>query len=339
MVNLGANKILTGDALLCLKSMESESVNCCVTSPPYYGLRDYGCQGQIGLEATPQEYIDKLVLVFREVRRVLTTDGTLWLNIADSYAGSGKGRNADGHFNLTSICKESYGQKSSVLSKTIVNDKLKRKDLIGIPWMLAFALRDDGWYLRQDIIWYKPNCMPEAVKDRCTKSHEYLFLLSKSDKYYFDYSAIREPAVGFDKSSPRDSLGTHTPNSGRRKGNSKTFRGGGTYTGGRSFENSNKVDRESHGNSENTTGFRNRRSVWSISTKGYAGAHFATFPEELVRPCILAGSKPNDVILDPFCGSGTVGAVSIQEGRNFIGIDLNPDYCQMSVHRIEKIIS
>lgn len=214
----------------------------------------------------------------------------------------------------------------------------KRKELIGIPWRLALALSEDGWYLRQDIIWNKPNAMPESVKDRCTKSHEYIFLLTKSDKYYFDHEAIKEPAVGFDKNPPRGSKGVlGQMNAGRRKGNARTFRGGGAYTGGRSFYNSGSFERESHGNAENTTGLRSRRSVWSVSTQGYKEAHFATFPEKLIEPCILAGSRPGGIVLDPFIGSGTTAVVATKHGREYIGIDLNPEYADMARKRVAII--
>lgn len=327
-------KILQGDSLEVLKSLPDCSIDCCVTSPPYFGLRDYGVDGQIGLEKTPEEYIQKLVDVFREVRRVLKDDGTLWLNIGDSYAGSKKGMLKNGqHTNDRSISSD-YLQKAAGTLTKAKTPGIKRKELIGIPWLLAFALRQDGWYLRQDIIWYKPNAMPESVKDRCTKSHEYIFLLSKSERYYFDYEAIKEPAVGFDNRPPAGSNGTFTPNSRKRKGNFKTFRGGGTYTGGRSFENSIRVERQSHGNSPNETGKRNRRSVWSVATRGYKGAHFATFPEKLVEPCILAGTRPGGIVIDPFAGSGTVGVVAGKNNRNFIGIEINPDYVEISKSRI-----
>lgn len=271
-----------------------------MTSPPYYGLRNYGEAGQIGLEETPEEYTWRLVEVFREVRRVLKDDGTLWLNIGDSYAG-----------------KAAAGE-------------VKRKDLNGIPWLLAFALRSDGWHLRADIIWHKPNTMPESAKDRPTRAHEYIFLLSKSPDYFYNAEAIKEPAAGFP--------GSENPNA-RRRGNTKTFRGGNAYTHDQAAENSASVERDSHGLTPNETGKRNRRTVWTIATRPYKGAHFATFPEELVRPCVLAGSRPGDTILDPFCGSGTTGAVAIQEGRDFIGIDINPEYCTMSEQRIKEAIT
>ena len=328
-------KIITGDALEQLKNLPDCSVDCCVTSPPYYGLRDYGVEGQIGLEETLDKYIDNLVKVFHEVKRVLKDDGTLWLNIGDSYAGSGKGA-ADYPDNAAKYKQGTnrgmLGAKATTQIK--IPHDMKRKDLMGVPWLLAFALRADGWYLRQDIVWYKPNCMPESVTDRCTKSHEYIFLFSKSPKYYFDYKAIMEPAVGFDESSPRGSKGTMTPNSGRRKGNSKSFRGGGAYTNNQSFNNSVSAERETHGNVPNKTGLRRKRSVWSISTRGYTEAHYATFPESLVEPCILAGCRPRGTVLDPFLGSGTTAAVSTKHGRGFIGIELNPDNVNMARKRV-----
>ena len=294
--------LLLGDALQQLRRLEAESIHTCVTSPPYYNLRDYGINGQIGTESTPEEFIEKLVDVFREVRRVLRPDGTLWVNIGDSYATrSGRQpprntRNSCGHTEKRTPAGYKY------------------KDLIGIPWMLAFALRADGWYLRQDIIWSKTNPMPESVRDRCTKTHEYVFLLSKKERYYLNIQEIKVPCG--------------------RKGNSRTFRGGGAYTGGRSFDNSAHVERQSHGNTKNITGKRNRWSVWNISTTGFRGAHFATFPEKLVEPCILAGSPIGGTVLDPFMGSGTTGAVEKRLGRNFVGIEINPGYCEISKSRI-----
>lgn len=311
--------IIIGSALDELKRIETESVDCCVTSPPYYNLRDYGIDGQIGLEATPEEYISKLTNIFREVRRVLKNDGTLWLNIGDSYAGSGKGKNDVHTVNM--------GNKgtlnNSALQGNFKNTEIKPKDLIGIPWLLAFALRSDGWYLRQDIIWQKPNCMPESVKDRCTRSHEYIFLLSKSRKYYYDGEAIMEEAVTSDRSSPRGSKGTAVPNGGRRKQDNFGIR---RYTGfnERYF-------------SEEQPQKRNRRDVWSVSTCGYKGAHFAVFPEKLIEPCILAGCREGGTVLDPFCGSGTTGAVAAKHKRNFIGIELNSQYAEIAQKRIADI--
>ena len=301
------DKIITGNAIEVLKELPDCSVDCCITSPPYLGLRDYGVNGQIGLEKSVEAYINRLTDIFREVRRVLKNDGTLWLNIGDSYVSS----------------NSEYSN-------------CKRKDLIGIPWLLAFALRNDGWYLRQDIIWEKPNAMPESVKDRCTKSHEYIFLFSKQSKYYFDYEAIKEPAVGFNNIVPAGSKGTLRPNSRLRKGNSRTFRGGGVYTKGQSFNNSAEIMRESHGNNENMTGLRNKRSVWTVATQGYKEAHFATFPEKLIEPCVLAGSRDGGIILDPFMGSGTTAVVAKKHNRGFIGIELNPEYAEMARRRLEE---
>ena len=301
------NKIITGNAIEVLKELPDCTADCCITSPPYLGLRDYGVNGQIGLEKSVEAYINRLTDIFREVRRVLKNDGTLWLNIGDSYVSS----------------NSEYSN-------------CKRKDLIGAPWLLAFALRDDGWYLRQDIIWEKPNVMPESVKDRCTKSHECIFLFSKQSKYYFDYEAIKEPAVGFNNIVPAGSKGTLRPNSRLRKGNSRTFRGGGVYTKGQSFNNSAETTRESHGNSENVTGLRNKRSVWAVATQGYKEAHFATFPEKLIEPCVLAGSRDGGIILDPFIGSGTTAVVAKKHNRGFIGIELNPEYVEMAKRRLEE---
>lgn len=300
------DKIITGNAIEVLKELPDCSADCCITSPPYLGLRDYGVSGQLGLENSVEAYINRLTDIFREVRRVLKNDGTLWLNIGDSYVSS----------------NSEYSN-------------CKRKDLIGAPWLLAFALRDDGWYLRQDIIWEKPNAMPESVKDRCTKSHEYIFLFSKQSKYYFDYEAIKEPAVGFNNIVPAGSKGTLRPNSRLRKGNSRTFRGGGVYTKGQSFNNSAEIMRESHGNNENMTGLRNKRSVWTVATQGYKEAHFATFPEKLIEPCVLAGSRDGGIILDPFIGSGTTAVVAKKHNRGFIGIELNPEYVEMAKRRLE----
>jgi DNA modification methylase len=276
-------KILVGDALSQLKKLEDGSVNTCITSPPYWGLRDYGVGGQLGLENTPEEYVENLVNIFREVRRVLKDDGTLWLNLGDSYAGSGKGRNGDGSHGLGSIKQASNrGAVNGILRKNDTG-KLKPKDLVGIPWRVAFALQADGWYLRQDIIWHKPNPMPESVKDRCTKAHEYIFLLSKSQKYYFDSEAIKEPTT--DKRAP---------------------------------------------------GNRNKRSVWTVTTKPFKGAHFATFPLDLIEPCVLAGSPKGGVVLDPFFGSGTTGVVAEKNERRCVGIELNADYVKLAITRINK---
>lgn len=336
-----------GDCLEILPGLESGSVNCCVTSPPYWGLRDYGHGDQLGLEATPEEYVANMVDVFREVRRVLRNDGTLWLNLGDSYAGSGKGRNADGSHQEGGKQGTSRGTIEGRLSKTSATD-CKTKDLVGIPWMVAFALRADGWYLRQDIIWAKPNPMPESVRDRCTKSHEYIFLLSKSARYYYDHEAIKEPMAASSVSrlsqdvesqdcSNRVPGKTNGPmRAVQAKGNRKTFRGGGVYTGGKSFDNDIEATNDSVGNEPNESGLRNKRSVWTVATKSYKGAHFATFPPKLIEPCILAGCPEGGTVLDPFAGSGTTAMVSQENGRNFVGCELNPEYIELIKKRFPQ---
>ena len=304
------NNLLIGDCRNILPTLEAKSVQCVVTSPPYYKLRDYDVEEQIGQEDTVEEYVKNLVDVFREVKRVLKDDGTLWLNLGDSYAGSGKARTKEGtSANIGKRYKQSThkGSLQGRGHKTPLSGWLKPKDLIGVPWRVAFALQEDGWYLRQDIIWHKPNVMPESVKDRCTKSHEYIFLLSKHKDYYFDAEAIKEPAVSI-------------------KGNNKTFRNGGVYTKGQSYFNSKKIEAETHGNKPNESGKRNKRDVWTIPTHPYKGAHFAAFPLKLVIPCVLAGTREGDVILDPFFGSGTVAEAAALLNRNWLGIDINPDY-------------
>lgn len=321
-------EVLLGDALEQLQTLADESAHTCVTSPPYYNLRDYGAAGQIGAEDTPEEYIDKLVNVFREVRRVLRSDGTLWLNIGDSYAGSGKGRMADGtHYSGKPSKSGDYlGVSKGTLHKTMAAN-CKRKDLIGIPWMLAFALRADGWYLRQDIIWQKPNAMPESVRDRCTKSHEYIFLLAKSDRYYFDHAAIMEPRISCknDTRPVAGSKGAFGPRQARLRASGNIQRkyrptpakrlGGNVPYGGESP-------------------LRNKRDVWTVATKGCKGEHFAVFPEQLIEPCILAGCPEGGTVLDPFTGSGTTGAVAKRLRRNFIGVEINAEYWGMAQKRI-----
>jgi DNA modification methylase len=296
--------IYQGDCLDILPTLEPKSVQCCVTSPPYYGLRDYGCDGQIGLESTPEAYVEKLVAVFREVRRVLKDDGTLWLNLGDSYNGSG---GAGGDYNDGGL-KEGQPKYPG---RNI--HALKPKDLIGIPWRVAFALQADGWYLRQDIIWAKPNPMPESVTDRCTKSHEYIFLLTKSARYYYDNEAVQELSVS--------ESGT-----------------AGSWDGNRDFGLPNGHTRFAKPNlGGSIDGKRNKRSVWNVTTKPYKEAHFATFPEEIPRTCILAGSKKGDTILDPFSGAGTTGVVAEKLNRKYIGIELNPQYTKMAEDRIYNV--
>lgn len=313
--------ILQGDALSVLKTLDDESVDCCVTSPPYYNLRDYGVDGQIGLENSPEEYIQKLVEIFREVRRVLKKDGTLWVNIADSYAGSGKGRVKGGIAKIETFSKTqrgNYGTINGILQKTECSS-CKAKDLIGIPWMLAFALRADGWYLRQDIIWAKPNPMPESVRDRCTKSHEYIFMLSKSPRYYFDNEAIKEPVAS--NTVKRMSVGTNAPRYGGKK-----------YT-----ETPDKFHRTKSGNMYDYRPKRNKRDVWTVTTKPFKGAHFATFPPDLIEPCVLAGCPVGGTVLDPFAGSGTTGMVAKQHGRDFVLIELNEEYIKLCEDRTNAI--
>ena len=302
-------QILIGDVREKLSEIEDNSIQTCVTSPPYWGLRDYGSENQLGLEQTPQEYVDSMVDVFREVYRVLKPDGTLWLNLGDSYASFRDGKatpdttrgNSDG----TLVPK---GSAKNRMATTFTGTGIKHKDLVGIPWRVAFALQQDGWYLRQDIIWAKPNPMPESVRDRCIKSHEYLFMLTKSAKYYFDNQAIRETAV--------TGLWDKLPPIGGKKHQEN---GNPTYSG----------------NQPSSDGKRNKRDVWTINTKPFRGAHFAVMPEALVEPCILAGSQEGDLVFDPFVGSGTVGVVALKHNRQFIGIELNPEYADIAKNRIE----
>jgi len=309
------SKILVGDVRTRLAEIPDDSIQSCITSPPYWGLRDYGHDGQIGLEQTPDEYVTEMVAVFREVRRVLADDGVLWLNLGDSYNGSG-GNHQPHHKNDTGFQGKIGAEKHKGKGRNI--QTLKPKDLVGIPWRIAFALQADGWYLRQDIIWHKPNPMPESVTDRCTKSHEYLFMLTKSARYHFDNEAIKEQSVSFNPSTspsrrgPNNIIGNMS-----ERGVTRTTEGLNLKT-----------------QAEKTKETRNRRSVWTIPTKPFKGAHFAVMPEALVEPCILATSNPDDLILDPFTGSGTVAVVALRHGRNFIGTELNPDYTTIAQNRI-----
>ena len=301
------NKCHFGDCLETLQRMPDGIAQTCVTSPPYFGLRDYGHDGQIGLEPTPEEFIAKLVSVFREVRRVLSNDGTLWLNIGDSYATgttASRTQGARGLGAMTQAAQDAVPRIGNPLG-------CKTKDLIGIPWMLAFALRADGWYLRQEIIWAKPNPMPESVTDRCTKSHESIFLLAKSEKYYCDMAAIAEQSVA----------------AGQTRGGGLKVSASNAYLP----KGSNKQNLDCYGEtSEN----RNKRSVWTVATTPYKGAHFATFPTALIEPCILAGAPAGGVVLDPFFGSGTTGQVAQDLGRKFIGCELNPAYKALQDERL-----
>lgn len=340
------SEIICGDALSVLENLPDGIVDCCVTSPPYYGLRDYGVDGQIGLEEIPEQYIQRLVEVFREVRRVLKDDGTLWVNIGDSYAaqrggtyqpaetlsGGAHGKTSNGE-NVNRGRRDGYNP-----TRNAAAIGLKHKDLIGIPWMLAFALRADGWYLRQDIIWHKPNPMPESVKDRCTKSHEYIFLLSKSERYHYDSDAISEPAKQTDQGHPiggtrRNKIGdTHFRTA---SGNEYTPRYKNLADKGLAPHSMHK--RRAEGEKDIVYPYRNKRDVWSVNTKPNKAAHFATFPEELIEPCILAGSRVGGIVLDPFFGSGTTGAVALKHGREYLGIELNPEYIKIAENRLESV--
>ncbi len=327
--------IIQGDAITELKKLPSDSVDCCVTSPPYYRMRDYGAEGQIGLENTVQEYIEKLLVVFTEVKRVLRCDGTLWINIADCYAGSGKGKGQ-----TTPLAKVQASNKGilGVQKFNLINPSdigMKQKDLMGIPWLLAFALRSDGWFWRENIIWEKPNCMPESVKDRCTLCHEYLLMFSKSAKYYYDYKAIQEPCVGSNNIPPAGSKGTFRPNSRRRNENRKSFRGGGAYTNNAAYNNRTDVCNQSHGNKTNDSGMRRRRSVWHVATAKSKYKHFATYPPKLVEPCILAGSREGGIVLDPFAGTGTTGEVALRNNRDYILIDISKDNTDICHQRLD----
>ena len=333
-------RILLGDCRERLRGLPDGMAQTCVTSPPYFGLRDYGVDGQIGLEATPDAFVGAMVEVFREVRRVLRDDGTLWLNLGDSYANDGKWGGSTGGKHVSSL----HGDSGIGRQKRMTG--LKPKDLIGIPWRVAFALQADGWYLRQDIIWAKPNPMPESVRDRCTKSHEYIFLLSKGPRYYFDANAIAEglaPAsvarLAQDVEAQARSQRVPGKTNGAMKavggkGNRKTFRGGGAYTQGQSFDNSARVENDSVGNAPNETGKRNKRSVWTVATQPFKEAHFATYPPELIEPCILAGSPRDGVVLDPFGGAGTTGLVADRLGRDAVLIELNPEYAEIARRRL-----
>ena len=345
--------IRVGDATDRLREMFDKSVNCIVTSPPYWGLRDYGVDGQIGLEPTLPEFLDRLLTVFEQCHRVLADDGVMFVNMGDSYAGSRGSAPPSSSSTLQGNGHVGGGPKIRAMTESRRYDKaqvpradyrvhgLKPKDMVGQPWRLAFALQDAGWYLRQDIIWHKPNPMPESTRDRCTKSHEYLFLLSKSERYHWDFESMQEPVSG-------------TANA--------RVAGWASGTGGHSTVEHNKGDRkfaskgvgvnhDNHGGAKPREKYnssfdaacagmvttRNRRSVWTIQTEGNKDAHFATFPRALVRPCILAGCPAGGTVLDPFSGTGTTGVVALELGRKYIGIELNPEYAEMSRKRLAAI--
>jgi DNA modification methylase len=319
-------RVIHGDALASLKALPDGCVRCCVTSPPYWGLRDYGVSGQLGLEATPELYVANLVAVMREVRRVLADDGTLWLNLGDSYVG-----NASPGGESTRTCN-SPPNATLAIAITKRGVGLKPKDLVGIPWMVAFALRADGWWLRSDVIWSKPNPMPESVTDRPTKAHEYVFLLSKRERYFYDALAIAEPASPNVPWGAKSNGGTKIAVS-RGDGDSGTLGKPALKQDGHGRRHAGFNARWDNSDGDER-GTRNARSVWTIATQPYKEAHFATFPPKLAERCILAGSATGDTVLDPFTGSGTTGAVALNHGRRFIGIELNPDYIKLAENRI-----
>ena len=297
-------EILIGDNRKALKELPDASVQTVVTSPPYWGLRDYGHDEQIGLEQSPEDFIEQLCVVFDEVWRVLKDDGTIWVNLGDSYAGNNSRASNNG--------RAGFGnEREGVFLKTGVG--LKHKDLVGIPWRFAFAMQARGWYLRSDIIWHKPNPMPESVTDRPTKSHEYIFLMTKSPRYYYDHEAIKEDAIWAEE---------------KRAGKGRLH-----YDGKRQGEKGTGQE-----NFVSIVDKKNKRSVWQVNVKGYKEAHFATYPTELIEPCILAGSKEGDTVLDPFSGSGTTGEVALKHGRNYVGLELNSDYAAISEKRITDAV-
>jgi len=297
------NKIYQGDALTVLRTFPDEAAHCVVTSPPYWGLRDYGVDNQLGLEPTPDEYVARLVDVFREVRRVLHKDGTVWLNLGDSYTSTTKGCGGPSDKQVSNA-----GSRYR-MSQRLIPDT-KPKDLVGIPWRVAFALQADGWWLRSDIIWSKPNPMPESITDRPTKAHEYVFLLTKAGRYFYDADAVRE---------------AHGQSGWLKSHKTKTFSGDGNGELIQQHENL-RMGEHPHG--------RNKRSVWTVTTKPYAEAHFATMPPDLVEPCVKAGCPLLGTVLDPFMGSGTVGAVAKSLDRDYVGIELNPEYIKLAEKRI-----
>ena len=325
------NKVYFGDCRETMRDLKAQSVRvqCCVTSPPYFGLRDYGHPGQIGLEKTPAEYVAALVEVFEGVRDLLADDGVIWVNLGDSYASGGRSTYRSG-------ASENKGQDvQNDMPRPVDAPGIKPKDLLGIPWMVAFALRGAGWYLRQDIIWHKPNPMPESVTDRCTKAHEYLFLLTKNERYFWDADAMQERAVGqtlHDLTGQGYAAPGQTPNAGNRSRRDRFKRDDSKHAEvipGQAV-GTHRPDRDE---SEYDTGMRNRRSVWTVPTQPYAGAHFAVFPAALIEPCVLAGSRPGDVVLDPFMGSGTTAQVAQALGRQWIGCELNTEYAPLQQAR------
>lgn len=336
------NTIFNTDCRTGLQQLQSGIVNTCVTSPPYFGLRDYGVDGQIGLEETPDQYVQKLVAVFREVRRVLKDDGTLWLNIGDTYATRG-GAHGGRNDNQRGVgAKRTHDNGGGDQQARRAPEGLKPKDLIGIPWRVAFALQADGWYLRQDIIWHKPNPMPESVTDRCTKAHEYIFLLTKNERYYFDARAIAEPVASSTIARLSQPTLEHQQGSYRVPGKTNgPMKAKPPRFGGQKYGDSDAEEtRTKSGNyyTVSADSLRNRRSVWTVTTKPFKGAHFATFPPDLIKPCILAGAPEGGLVLDPFMGAGTTALVASKLNRNYVGFELNPTYIQIAENRILKEI-
>lgn len=333
---LHLNRIHNLNCIEGLKLLPDNCIDCCVTSPPYFRLRDYGTEEQIGMEQTPDEFVDKLIQVFAEVKRVLKPEGTLWLNLGDSYNGSGKaGNNSEYQKRHTTFGKPCAAE---VMGKPTKVKGLKPKDLIGIPWMVAFALRANGWYLRQDIIWHKPNPMPESVTDRCTKSHEYIFLMSKSQKYFYDAESIRTALKDESIARLAQDIENQTGSSrvpgktnGRMKAVRKQFQPNEAGSGSGLKGHSGYFNAEGELNCRDTA---NKKSVWTVTTKPFKEAHFATFPEELILDCIKAGCPIDGVVLDPFMGAGTTALVSRKLNRNFIGFELNPDYISIANKRL-----
>ncbi|MBO4119889.1 site-specific DNA-methyltransferase [Cupriavidus gilardii] len=341
MANANVDHCYQGDCRSVMRALIAAGVRvqCIVTSPPYWGLRDYGVDGQLGLEGTLREFLDNMVEVFDLCRKLLADDGTLWLNMGDSYAGSRAGPETGSlrgtRHNQAEASKAMTASRrrddAPIPRSDVRVEGLKPKDLVGQPWRLAFALQDAGWWLRQDIIWHKPNPMPESVRDRCTKAHEYLFLMTKSERYFFDQDAIRTPYSAETKAQSFDTMEY------KRRDRYKAPDGWNTGPGahGPFHPAGREKGKAASGDYEPKAG-ANRRSVWTISTQAYAAAHFATFPEALVEPCILAGSRPGDIVFDPFMGSGTVASVAQRLGRRWIGAELNPDYIALQTERTRQ---
>lgn len=322
------NDILCGDALKLLKKLPCNSIHCIVTSPAYWGLRDYGVKGQLGMEETPQKYVQRLMRYMKECYRVLRNDGTMWLNIGDCYAAAPKKRTVEQATRKSTLTGSKGTQISCKDQINKVTGDLKPKDLVGIPWMVAFAMRKAGWYLRCDIIWNKPNPMPESVSDRPTKAHEYIFLLTKSDRYFYDAEAIKTPAkypgiTGMDASRFKDAKTYNGKHSDKQRGHGRRHAGFNDR-----WDNMTAREQMSMG--------ANKRSVWTIPTKPFPEAHFATFPPELITDCIKAGCPEGGIVLDPFMGAGTTGIVAAKLNRRYLGFELNPKYVEMSKKRLHK---